>query len=343
MEQVHGGDVYRYENVIDFSANINPYGPPERVIEAVRKSAESLYRYPDIRCEKLRHALAAREGVLEEWLIFGNGAAELLFSLALAVKPKRALIQLPSFAEYARALASVDCEILSYRTCAGDGFHIREDILEQITEELDLLILCNPNNPTGTLIKPQLLEKIAEKCKQNGVYLVLDECFLDFTGQTGASGKRWLNTNPMLFILKAFTKLYSIPGVRLGYGLSSNAALSERMEAVRQPWSVSAPAQAAGLSALEETRFAAGSVEKIAAEKARMMQKMKNGGYKVYESAANYIFFEGRETLWEECLAAGILIRDCSNYPGLHKGYFRAAVRRKKENDLLLSVLTGEV
>lgn len=340
MEQIHGGDIYRYKDVIDFSANVNPYGPPEGVIRAVKDSAEKLYCYPDVSCGLLRENLAEKENIPREWLTFGNGAAELLFALSLALKPGRALIQSPSFAEYERALVSVDCGVLVYQTDREAGFHIREDILEQITEELDLLILCNPNNPTGTGIDQELLLKILEKCQRTGVHLLVDECFQDFAEhQEMWTLKPYLKQYPMLFLLRAFTKMYAVPAIRLGYAMTSDTGLLEKIDRVTQPWRVSSAAQAAGVAALCEEEYVRKSRKKIAQEKARMIEEMRNAGYVVYESAANYIFFEGPENLWETCLERGLLIRDCSNYRGLSKGYYRAAVKRPGENNRLLTVL----
>lgn len=339
MEQIHGGDIYHHKNVIDFSANINPYGPLSSVVEAVKASAEKICNYPDIDCTMLRDKLAIREQIPPEWLIFGNGAAELIYAVVLAIKPKRALIQAPAFAEYEQALRTVNCDIMIYETKWADSFYIGEDILEQITEELDILFLCNPNNPTGTLTEPSLLRKMLEKCKRTHTYLVLDECFMDFIlDREIYSMKQELKANEYLFLLKAFTKLYAMPGIRLGYGMSRNRVLLQHIRQVVQPWNVSVLAQAAGIAALEEEEYVNVSVKKIAEEKKYMMDAMRKIGFHLYESSANYIFFEAPENLKEICLEHGMLIRDCSNYRGLGKGYYRIAVKKREENEKLLAL-----
>ena len=171
--------------------------------------------------------------------------------------------------------------------------------------------------------------------------MVVDECFLDFVEEPEKHTlKGKLAEYPNLFLLKAFTKRYAIPGVRLGYGFCSDSSVLERMEAVTQPWNVSTMAQQAGLAALKETEYVEKGRQLVFQESAWMKEKMGQLGQKVYPSEANYIFFHGPANLFECCVPKGILIRDCSNYPGLEKGYFRVAVKLHEQNEKLIQVLT---
>lgn len=337
---VHGGDIYRHKNVMDFSANCNPLGTPEGVKKAVRESAEKLANYPQVGYEPLRKAIGDYEGILPSQVICGNGAAELIFSLCRALKPGKALLPAPTFAEYQQALESVGCQVEHYFLKEENGFVLEEDFLTRLTGETDILFLCNPNNPTGVLTEREFLLRILEICREKNIFLAVDECFLDFIEEPEKyTLKEFLDANQNLFLLKAFTKRYAMAGVRLGYGLCANESLLENMGAVNQPWNLSVIAQEAGVAALRETEYVEAGRRLIFQERAYLKRALKELGLRVYASLANYIFFRGPENLWETCLEGGILIRDCSNYPGLQKGYFRVAVRTHEENEKLVQVL----
>lgn len=339
-KHIHGGDIYMHPDVIDFSANVNPLGTPESVKEAIRQSADWVEHYPDVRCRELKEALSVYEQVPESWLICGNGAADLIFALTLAVRPQKALILAPTFAEYEQALASVECETDYFYLKEPEGFCVTERILSKICPSLDIIFLCNPNNPTGELADKGLLIKLLEVCRENQVLMAVDECFLDFVpdGQVYELAG-YLEQEPNLFLLKAFTKRYAMAGVRLGYGICSDQKLLFKMEEVTQPWRVSAPAQAAGIAALSETAYVEQSVRFVNEEKCLLKEALTNAGFQVYGSRANYVFFKGTENFYEYCLKNQILIRDCKNYKGLSKGWFRIAVRTKEENQKFIRLL----
>jgi threonine-phosphate decarboxylase len=338
-KHIHGGDVYRHQNVIDFSANCNPLGTPASVKQAVAESMEQVTHYPDVRCQELRDALALYEGVPAEQIICGNGAADLIFSLVLAVKPSKALVPAPTFAEYEQALESVGCQVVHAPADKENGFAVGEELLKAMEDDIDMLFLCNPNNPTGILMEPDFLEQVLGACAKHKIFLVLDECFLDFVkNPMGYTQKKSLESHRGLFILKAFTKRYAMAGIRLGYGLSSNGELLEKMKEVTQPWNVSTLAQAAGIAALKEKEYVDRAVELIHRERTFLKEQMSRAGLCVYDSQANYIFFQGPENLQERCLKEGILIRDCGNYYGLTQGFYRIAVRTHEENLILMKV-----
>lgn len=337
---IHGGDVYRNTEVIDFSANINFRGMPQSVKDAAKQAVELCGNYPDTRCEALREALEKREGISKEHIICGNGAADLIFALVLAKKPKRALLVAPTFYEYEQALCSVDCVNEKHYLLEENGFELKEDFLDKITAQTDIVFLCNPNNPTGLLIERELLEKILKKCEKCDALLVLDECFNDFLEcPQNYSMKDHVEKTKHLFLLKAFTKMYAMAGLRLGYGFCGNEELLEKMLFIRQPWSVSIPAQMAGEAAAKETEFAVESAKIIQKEKMKLQEEMRKKGYHVLDSQANYLFFKAPENFGESCMKKGIMVRDCSNYEGLQKGWYRVAVKSPEDNRKLLSIL----
>lgn len=339
-KHVHGGNVYQYKDCIDFSANCNPLGTPQSVKQAIIDSAEHICEYPQVGYEPLKKALAVYEGTEETQVICGNGAAEIIFTLCHARMPKKALLPAPTFAEYGQALLSIGCEISEYSLSEEKDFVLGEEFLSALEKGIDIVFLCNPNNPTGILLEREFLLKILDRCRELGIFLVVDECFLDFVEKPEAyTLKGFLSQYENLFLLKAFTKRYAMAGIRLGYGLSGNKELLDRMEDCVQPWNLSVAAQAAGIAALKETDYVNRGRELVFKEAARLKKELASLGLKVYPSCANYIFFRGPKDLFERCTEEGILIRDCSNYSGLSKGYYRIAVKKEKENDALLKAL----
>lgn len=349
MEYQHGGDIYSQEVDLDFSANLNPFGLPEAVRRAAADSLGDCAVYPDSSSRKLTAALAAYHGVPQEQVICGNGAADLIFGLALALKPKRALVTAPAFSEYEQALAAVDCRVSWLDLREQDGFRLNSrELLEKLSGEPQLLFLCNPNNPTGVSISREDMEWVAGVCRKQGVRLAVDECFCDFLdAPESCSLIPFLGKYPNVFVLKAFTKLYAMAGLRLGYGLCADGELMERLKQVRQPWSVSSVAQAAGLAALGETGYVRASTEAIARERRWLSGELIRLGLTVYGSEANYIFFRDpagadrsvRGRLYEALLERRILIRSCANYRGLDNTYYRVCVRLHEDNEILIREL----
>lgn len=348
MELMHGGDLQgaaersgkKAEELLDFSANINPLGVPPAVREAIVRELHSVIHYPDPLSRKLRAAISEAEGVPAEQILCGNGGADLIYRLVCASRPKTALVMVPTFAEYEEALNQVGSELRFYSM--QEDLCIREDILNRITGDLELLFLCNPNNPTGILTGRPLLLSVLEKADSTGTTVLLDECFLDFVEeQEEYTLKEYLNCFQNLVILKSFTKLYAIPGLRLGYCLSSNRKLLNRMEKAGQPWAVGTLASAAGMAALQEADFRERTVSYVNRERAKLKAGLEALGLQVYNGRANYLCFRvrGEEHLAEKLLEQGILIRRCSNYRGLSEEYYRAAVRTGEENERLLAAL----
>lgn len=339
LKHRHGGDIYSTAYRMDYSANINPLGTPEDVIAAAQKAILDCAHYPDVDCRALKQALSEKEKRKAENILCGNGAAELIFAIVQAEKPKKALLLAPGFAEYEQALRSTGCDVQFYELKREHGFQYEKEYKEHLTEDLDMIFLCNPNNPTGLLIPKEEILEILRICKERKIRVVLDSCFIDFLEEKEeADFAGYLDDFPNLFILKAFTKIYAMAGLRLGYGMSSDTELLSRMKEVVQPWSVSIPAQAAGVAALKEEEFVKESRNLVQEENRWLKKQLKALDLWVCDSQANYLFFEAPEGFAEKTKAEGILIRDCSNYHGLEKGYYRIAVRTRKENEELIRV-----
>ena len=348
MELVHGGDWagYRAEfgcDALDFSANVSPLGLPAGVAAAITNALPTADRYPDPLCRELRAALAGAEGVPADWILCGNGAADLIFRLALAVRPRRALLPAPTFAEYEAALQTVGCAVQRVFLREENEFAVTEEFIDAVTPETDIVFLCQPNNPTGQVTPHALVERLVRRCAECGAVLVVDECFLDFLPDRDAwTAKQLLRDAPQLIILKAFTKLYAMAGVRLGYALCGDAALLEKMRGAGQPWAVSSLAQAAGLAALQETAYADAVRALIAEQRPRMAAGLRALGLRVMDGQANYLLFRATPDFGEKLRRRGAVVRSCANYPGLDAAWYRTAVRTAEENTRLLQIM-GEI
>lgn len=338
MEKVHGGDIYRNKVALDFSVNINPLDIPESVRRALTDAVESCRCYPDIHSEGLRHAISGMTGAKEEEILCGNGASELFPAIVRGIMPKKTLLPVPSFYGYERAAASQQGKIVYYEMEERNGFCVTKDMIGCLTEDTDLLFLTNPNNPVGNLIEPELLELMLHHCREKKITVVLDECFMEFTeSRETASFLQRTEEFPNLIVVRAFTKIFAMPGVRLGYLVCGDAGLRFRIAEQLPEWNLSVFAQAAGEAAAGERQYVQETVEAVKRERDYLEKELQKTGIRVYPGSANYLLIFTRIPLGEELLKQGILIRDCSNFRGLSKGYYRIAVKQRADNIRLLT------
>ncbi|MFR8208435.1 pyridoxal phosphate-dependent aminotransferase [Hominenteromicrobium sp.] len=314
MELTHGGDWAGYRakfgrDALDFSANVSPLGLPEGVAQAIVNALPTADRYPDPLCERP------------------------IFRLVLA--KSRTALPAPTF-----ACAALGCEVEYFFLKEENDFEITEELLSALHETIDMVFLCQPNNPTGQIVTSDFLEKLLKKCRACHATPVIDECFLDFLPEhENRTAKRFLAQFPELVILKAFTKLYAMAGVRLGYVLSGDEKLLENMREAGQPWAVSSLAQAAGVAALDETEYADRVRSLIARERPRMIASLRSLGLRVLEGQANFLLFKAPEDFGERLKEKGAVVRGCANYPGLDNTWYRTAVRTPEENEKLLKIM----
>lgn len=341
---MHGGNIYGNEIEYDFSVNLNPLGPPDAVREALAAALNHVEEYPDPEYRELRRELANYRQLAEEQLVLGNGASELIPGIIRALAPKTCMVTAPCYSGYETALkaAAPSCRIHRIFLREEDDFTLPENICQEIARvKPNLLILTNPNNPNGKRISANCLREIAGACRTAGTVLLMDECFLALSGGDEDSlihriGEEGL---PPTVVLRAFTKTFAIPGVRLGYAVCSGS-LAVRIQRELPEWNLSVFAQYAGLAALEPSGYIAASVEMIAREREYLLEELEKLGLRVFPSDANYILFQSRDReLHQKLLDKGILIRDCRDYHGLTAGFYRTAVRTHRENTALLRCL----
>jgi threonine-phosphate decarboxylase len=351
MYMTHGGDIYSArlsgEKVpIDFSSNLNPLGLPKTAVQAIKKEAAGFAAYPDPLCRSLRSALGLRHQTDAERIVCGAGAADIIYRIVRRYRPRRTFVLSPTFSEYEKAAAETGGET-GYFCLEYPRFNVDSSVLPVITKNVELFFLCNPNNPTGNLVPPGIVEAVIEKCNVTQTLLVIDECFNGFLDDPAAnSAVRFLDTAPKLVILKAFTKIYAMAGLRLGYALCSTPEIARAIAGTGQSWPVSLAAERAGLAALEDEAYLKRSCDLVRQERRRLKALLSNLGLEVLGGEANYIFFRvrengpfRRETFFQDMLDRGVLLRSCANYRSLDDSYYRAAVRKPSDNDTLIAAL----
>ena len=354
----HGGDIYGNKNIeLDFSVNLSPIGPPREVNGAILDSELQglLTSYPDPMYRDLRRALARNLELPEEWILCGNGASELLMAVVHAVRPVRAMIPVPSYQGYERALEAVGAGILFYELKREQGFALTEDFLKsadgikRLAGTETMLFLCNPNNPVGKCTEPELLNKIAEYCRENHIFLVVDECYLDLVPDARhKTMRRALKENPYLIIVDAFTKTYAMPGIRLGYMMLSSADLRRAVQMQQPEWSLSMFAQRAGLASLGSEGYLHEARQAVRAEREYVCERLREMGMEVFDGEAPFVMFFSRKELYEPLKEKGILIRRCDGIRGVRGSseegghYYRIGLRSREENIRLMRTI-GEL
>lgn len=343
----HGGNVYDAAPAgrewLDFSANINPLGLSEKVRRAIEDGIEKLVHYPDPAARALKQAIAERYGVPREKIVLGNGGAELFYVFFHAVRPKRVLLPIPSFSEYERAAISAGAEISYVALREEADFRLDERVLCTQMAAGDCLILGNPNNPTGQMVKADALEKLIAEAGRKGANVVVDESFVDFRSDAEDFTVRSLaGAYDNLLVVQSLTKFFAIPGLRLGFAVAP-PCLAEKLEAAKDPWNTNLLAQAAGVAALGDGEYQKRTLQWLESERDFLFRSLAAfEGIKAYPPTVNFIFLRlspawgSASAFCERMKEEGILLRDCSNYPGLDDTYIRVAVRKREENELLL-------
>jgi len=347
----HGGNVFDIArrtgidpaSITDFSASINPLGLSPIVRKAVICALDSLVHYPDSSHHDLKQALAKHHGLPTSHIAVGNGSTEIIYHLPAMLHGRRALVIAPSFNEYVRALSQHHWEAEHFVLKPENNFSIDLEALEKtLSTGYDALYLCNPANPSGTIYTQHTIEQIYSLCIAAGTFLILDEAFMDFCEELSA--KQIIVKGDNGIVLRSMTKFHGIPGLRLGYSLSSSN-LAAHLDAMGGPWSVNTMALAAGVAALHDTEHNQQTISFIRQERRRFFECLTGiKQLRPYPSSANFLLVEitGEMTaleLRDRLAHQRMLIRDCSNFLGLSPKFFRIAIRTTEENDRLLKAL----
>jgi len=357
LNQIHGGNTYEIsrrfglspDEVIDFSASINPLGVSKKAEKRLRENLAAILHYPDPQCYELIKALAQFHGLGEDQILTGAGSTEFIYALPRVLKIQRPLIVTPTFSEYENALEGTAegqaGNVHYFETREEDGFELNvESLLFALTRGYDALFLCNPNNPTGIRTEKRDLRKILGQAERQKVWLILDEAFIDFTEKE--SMKEEAEASSCLILLRSLTKFFALPGLRVGYMISNSQVIKKFCQA-KEPWTVNALAQIAAVESLKDKGYIARTKELISRERERLIHGLRAiPGFIPYPSAANFLLVQlhpslnmSAAELREKLIPHGLLIRDCNSFHHIGPFFFRIAVRSRKENSALLKIL----
>ncbi|GFI61478.1 threonine-phosphate decarboxylase [Clostridiales bacterium] len=327
--------------VYDFSVNTNLLGIPDNVIKYVSEGLEKCASYPDPECSRLRQLLAEKYMLPQSFFLCGNGADDLFYRLVFAMRPSKALIVEPTFEEYEKALRLVGCSVEHFCLTEECGFEFQNNLLETISKDLDLVIICNPNNPTGTVCEIELLKEILNKCQRFDIKVAVDECFMEFLPDWKKHSAKFLTRlYDNLIVIDAFTKTYSLAGFRLGFCVSYNQKFLNSIAGFGQSYGVSVPAQLAGESSILNKDYILASHSIITVERSFLEKELSAMQVKVYSSKTNFIlFYCDDERLALKLEEKNIILRDCSGFYSLNSLYHRIAVSAHDKNMYLVKTL----
>jgi threonine-phosphate decarboxylase len=354
LEHIHGGNITiasgKYglakEEIIDFSANINPLGPSAGIYKALSDNLESIINYPDPDCGELISALAGYLGIDSDYLLMGNGAAELIYLLARVTGCRKALIPVPTFCEYGLSVLSQGGEVVEVEMEEEEGFKLPAEKIIKLIPEVDMLFICSPNNPTGRLVDRDVLERILGAAASYDVLVVVDEAFMDFVPQRKCyTMMTSVGKANNLVVLYSLTKFFGIPGLRLG-AVAAPKNLIYLMNASKDPWNVNILAQVAGLAGLKDLDHMSRTNTLVNKEKIFLFEGLQDiPGLTPIPGAANFILVNVSESglesgdLADRLGRRGILVRDCRGFNGLAGRYIRIAVKNRPENETLLMAI----
>lgn len=359
MEHLHGGNLikeaeksgFRPEDLIDFSANINFLGPPDIILEEIKRNVAGIQNYPEANAKRIKNLIADFHQLSPEKVTVGSGASELIYQLTKVILPQKVLIVEPTFSEYELAAKSMGSVVEKFSLKEENDFNIEAaELIAELAEDIDLLFICNPNNPTASILNLNEVEQILAAAAEKDILLLLDEAFIDFLpAAEDYTAVDLLNKYPNLIILRSLTKLFALPGLRLGYTLAAEN-ISFDLEKKRDPWSVNYFAQLAAEIIFSDkneiNKYQQMSRVKISAERTYLYAKLKNiKVLNVYRPTANFIFIDisksgiSSQNLQKKLLKSGIMIRNCDSFYGLQDNYIRIAVKSRKDNNFLIAQL----
>ena len=362
----HGGNIYKLaeelgipeSKLVDFSASINPLGISRKVKDVIIKNLDGLINYPDPDMRLLRENLSEHHGIDPETILCANGSTELIYLIPRTLKPKKVLVPAPTFSEYERAcrISRGEAVLRPYKLKKENNFEINPDEFisairgdmkskvksqkSKVGARCDMAFLCNPNNPTGHLLKSKDVLRVAEAARYFKCVLVVDEAFIDFKPEESVIGH--VQDNPYLIALRSMTKFYALTGLRIGYGVFPVNLISAIKE-FKEPWTVNNLAQKTAIAALQDSEYADKTQRLIKSEKEFLENSFNKMGIKYFPSDANYYLLRilKGNNIVQKLRGKGILVRDCSNFKGLDGTYIRVAVKSRRHNRLLIRELSN--
>ncbi len=364
---MHGGNIYTNKIKYDFSVNVNPLGIPKSAKKVAYKAIKNSFQYPDLESSELKNLLAKKFNVNKNQICLGNGASEILNVFIKSANLKNVLLVAPCFTSYSKILKNSKINYEYLNLAEENNFIFDENFTQKILFELknknyDLLILTNPNNPNGKTTNINFIKKIAAECENQNTFFLLDECFIELTFPKAKSFVPEINNFTKVLILRAFTKSFAIPGIRLGFSISSEK-ISQNLEKEFPEWNISLIAQKVGSACLKQNLKYLRKTQKIIyREKKYLISKLKKFPLKIFPSDANFILFKleeksslknlstqnsnlkksknkNQQNLFEYLKSKKILIRLCDDYESLSENFYRIAIKNHHQNKILVKNL----
>lgn len=351
--QVHGGDLdiisRKYsipkEEIVNYSGNVNPLGLPETVKAAIAENLDAICDYPDVSYLKLRQSIAAYTGAAAESILVGNGSTELISTYIKTLAPKNSIIVSPAYSEYQREIALTGGKIELFPLLEEENFVLNlERLKRKINDDTDLVVLCNPNNPTGSYVTADRLRNLLDCLKEHNAYLMVDETYIEFALDVSkVSAMPLTHEYSNLFIIRGTSKFFACPGLRLGYSACTDSRLREKAADFKDPWSVNSYAELAGCVMFTDTDFIKHTRELITSERERIKNELsKISQIKLYDTQSNFFLFKlltdkiTAGEIFEKLIAKKLLVRDCSSFPFLDGHYIRFCILMPEQNDILI-------
>ena len=355
-DHFHGSDLEKIEaiygikkeDITSFSANVNPLGVSPMLRESLASHIDVITTYPDREYTSLRRSIAGYAGCEPENVLVGNGSTELISLFIKMEKPRKALIVGPTYSEYEREVSLVGGTCLYYPLKEEDEFVLNTaDLISHLNESIDLLVICNPNNPTSTAISGADMRRILDACKQHDIFVMTDETYVEFAPDPEA-----ITSVPLtcyynnIIILRGTSKFFAAPGLRLGYAITGNQDLISAINTRKDPWSIHSLAVVAGEIMFKDSAYISRTRQLISAERARMYEALsKDTRFHAYEPSANFMLVKitepklNADILFDRTIRRGMMIRNCSTFPFLSNRFFRFCFMSPEMNDKLLACL----
>ena len=345
IEKIYG---IKKEDIISFSANVNPLGISTKLKEGIKEHIDCITTYPDREYASLRNCIAQYCGCEAESVIVGNGSTELISLFVKIENPKKALILGPTYSEYEREISLVGGKTIYYPLKEENDFVLdTKDFISKLTEDIDMVIICNPNNPTGTAISSADMRKILDACMACHIFVMVDETYVEFAEDVSKiSAVGLTRTYGNIAILRGTSKFFAAPGLRLGYAICSNADLISEINKRKDPWTINSIAVVAGTLMFTDQEYIDKTRALITSERDRMYKLFEESSrFKPYKPEGNFMLLKILEDdltsgeLFDRCIKKGLMIRDCSTFPYLGENYIRFCFMNPSDNDKLAATL----
>lgn len=333
------------KDIKDFSSNINPFGASKKAKEAILENIDMVSIYPDPKYKKLKESISTYCSCKEENIIVGSGATELISSFISLINPKHALLLSPSYSEYESELNKIGCKIEKFFAKEKEDFKIDyKKLLNYInSSKFDLVIICNPNNPTGFAFSK---EEIANLLENSSSFFMIDETYVEFTEPNIYSSTPLIDEFKNIFVIRGTSKFFSTPGIRLGYGLISNCNIKKSMLEKLDLWNINIFATTMGEIMFKDSSYISSNTSLLKKERDYVFKELNSiEDLKVYRSYSNFILCKIKSkkltatTLYNKLLKKGLIIRNCSSFEGLDEYFFRICLLKHEDNELLIENL----